>query len=187
MSKLEYKCKLKDIQTGLDGKQRIVFELNKNDYFLADKVKDFEEKDLRLGIDIWRERRSLDANAYFHLLVHEIAVVQNIGDKECKIKMNLEYGSPATDENGNKLYVKMPKSVDITQYYDYAKWIKNVVEENGFETSYYLFYKPTHTLDTKEMARLIDGVVREAQEYGIETRTPEELARLKASWGEKDE
>lgn len=183
MSKLEYKAQFKDIQTGLNGKQRIVFELEKNDYRLIDKIKQYEDKSLRVSIDVWRERRSLDANAYFHLLVHEIAECQNIGEKECKIKLNLEYGSPATDENGNKVFVKMPKSIDITQYYDYAKWVKDDVV-NGFETSYYLFYKQTHTLDTKEMSRLIDGTIETAKELGIETRTPEEIAQMKASWGE---
>lgn len=45
-----------------------------------------------------------------------------------------------------------------------------------------MVYKETHTLDTKEMARLIDGVVAEAQELGIETRTPDEIAQLKSLW-----
>lgn len=182
---MEYKAKIKDVQTGFDGKQRIVFELDKNDFRLAEKIQVLNDKDLRLNFDVWRERRSLDANAYFHLLVHEIAVAQNIGERECKIKMNLEFGSPATDENGDKVYVKLPKSVDVSKYYDYAKWIKNDVV-NGYETSYYLFYKQTHTLDTKEMARLIDGVVEEAKSLGIETRTPEELAKLKALWSEEN-
>jgi hypothetical protein len=32
------------------------------------------------------------------------------------------------------------------------------------------------------MAQLIDGVIHEAQELDIETRTPEELARLIENW-----
>jgi hypothetical protein len=45
-----------------------------------------------------------------------------------------------------------------------------------------MVYKETHTLDTKEMARLIDGVVSEAQALGIETRTPDEIAQMKSLW-----
>ena len=37
-------------------------------------------------------------------------------------------------------------------------------------------------MDTKEMARLIDGTIREAKELGIETDTPETLARYQAEW-----
>ena len=43
-------------------------------------------------------------------------------------------------------------------------------------------YKETHTLNTSEMARLIDGVVFEAQGLGIETKTPDEIAQLKSLW-----
>jgi hypothetical protein len=41
----------------------------------------------------------------------------------------------------------------------------------------------SHTYDTREMSRLIDGTVEEAKELGIETLTPEQLERMKASWG----
>mgnify|MGYP002522713106 CR=1 FL=1 len=40
--------------------------------------------------------------------------------------------------------------------------------------------------DTKEMSDFIDGIVSEAEELGIETETPDELARLKAVWTPED-
>jgi hypothetical protein len=36
--------------------------------------------------------------------------------------------------------------------------------------------------DTKQMSILIDGIVSEAKELGIETMTPAELQELKSSW-----
>jgi hypothetical protein len=39
------------------------------------------------------------------------------------------------------------------------------------------------TYNTKEMSVLIDGVVSECKELGIETMTPDELAGLKNEWG----
>jgi hypothetical protein len=44
------------------------------------------------------------------------------------------------------------------------------------------FLRGSHTYDTKEMSRLIDGVVEAAKELGIETLTPEQLERMKAAW-----
>lgn len=41
----------------------------------------------------------------------------------------------------------------------------------------------SHTYDTKEMSRLIDGIVSEAKELGIDTRTPEELSLMLEEWG----
>lgn len=143
------------------------------------------KNDLKITISEWRETRSLNANAYFHLLVHKIAEKLKIGNDECKVKMNLEYGTPATDKNGNKVIVKLPSSVNVNDFYEYSKFIAEK-EEKGLKLSYYLFYKQTHTLDTKEMARLIDGVVEEAKQLGIETMTSEQIENLKSLWSENE-
>ena len=44
-------------------------------------------------------------------------------------------------------------------------------------------YFGSSTYDTKQMSDFIDGIVREAQELGIDTRTPDEIAHMKAVWG----
>lgn len=137
---------------------------------------------LKIDICRYREQRSLNSNAYFHFLVNKIAKKMNISDSECKIRMNLEYGSIATSKNGKQVVIKLPSDVDITEFYDYAKWIGEK-EEKGLKLSYYVLYKQTHTLDTKEMSCLIDGVVEEAKALGIETLTPNELAEMKSLWG----
>ena len=40
----------------------------------------------------------------------------------------------------------------------------------------------THLYNTKEMSQFIDGVVQEAQNLDIETKTPNEIAELKSLW-----
>ena len=45
----------------------------------------------------------------------------------------------------------------------------------------------SHTFDSAEMSRLITATVDEAKELGIETMTPDEIARMNALWGEKIE
>jgi hypothetical protein len=37
-------------------------------------------------------------------------------------------------------------------------------------------------MNSKEMSELIDGTVSEAKELGIDTRTPDEIERMKALW-----
>jgi hypothetical protein len=44
-------------------------------------------------------------------------------------------------------------------------------------------YFGSSTYDSKEMATLIDGIVREAKDLDIETLPPYELERMKAEWG----
>ncbi len=43
-------------------------------------------------------------------------------------------------------------------------------------------YHGSSTYDSKQMARLIDYIVQEAKELGIDTATPDEIARMKAAW-----
>ena len=138
----------------------------------------------RYEVKEYKEKRSNDANAYFHVLVNKLARYINISDKEMKIKMNLQYGTIAKDANGNSVGVKIPQGTDITQFYDYAKWFGEC-EENGIKFDKYLFYKQTHTLNTKEMSQLINGVVEECRERGIETKTQSEINSLLESWDKK--
>lgn len=42
----------------------------------------------------------------------------------------------------------------------------------------YLMLRGSHTYDTKEMSVLINGLVEECKEQGIETLTPDELRRM---------
>jgi hypothetical protein len=42
----------------------------------------------------------------------------------------------------------------------------------------YIFFKRTSDLNKDEMNRLIEGTVDEAKNLGIETMTPDELARM---------
>ena len=128
-----------------------------------------------------QEKRSKNANDYFHTLVHKIAEVSKIGNDECKLKMNLEYGSPMRIDEDTLFAFKVPKDASVNDVVKYPKWVKETFE-NGKTYDVYMVYKETHTLNTKEMARLIDGVVSEAQALGIETRTPDEIAQLKSLW-----
>lgn len=145
---------------------------------LMNILPDIKNKPYVCEIKQYFKRRSLDANAYFHVLVDKIAKAVNKSAESVKVQMNLDYGTIASDERGLKAGFKALKSVPINQFFKYAKPIDECVE-NGKVFIKYLIYKETHTLDSKEMATLIDGVVEEAKQLGIETLTPVELAALK--------
>ena len=129
-----------------------------------------------------KKNRSLNANAYFHLLVGKIAEAMNLGEEETKVRLVLEYGTVMRDENGEKVGFKLPVSVDVNNVYKYAKWFDER-EENGHKFNCFIIYEHTHNLDTKDMARLIDGTVYEAKELKIETLSSEEIERMVSKWG----
>lgn len=136
-------------------------------------------RELAVDVRPYREKRSLTANAYFHVLVGEIAERLSVSEQEAKRQLVLEYGAKLRDETGTVVGMKLPASVEVNDIYPYARQFDERVE-NGKRFYCYLLYKPTHTLNTQEMCRLIDGAVHEAKELGIETATPQELAKMKA-------
>lgn len=168
------KGRLKDLTFGAKGEQHITVTVTSDFRQPFDDLKDYE---ISVEIKRYREPRSKNANAYFHVLVNKIAEAQNLGNDEVKRQLVLEYGTLATDETGSVLGAMLPASANMDDFYPYAKWYKSKVLD-GKEYDCYLFYKQTHTLDSKEMSRLIDGTITVAKELGIETMTPDQLARL---------
>lgn len=128
-----------------------------------------------------RNSRSLDANAYFHVLVGKIAGALSLGFEEVKTNLVTEYGAFARDEDGLKVGFKLPASVDVESIYRYVKQF-DTREENGKTFNCYIVFKQTHLMDSKEFSRLIDGAVYEAKQLGIETMPPDELAALVSRW-----
>ena len=171
--------RLVDMSIGLNRKQRITIELDA----------DFREgyarlKGTELDVDIkkYRKIRSKTANAYFHVLVNRIAAVRGGSEDVVKAELVTQYGALAKDDKGLTVGFKLPASVDASSIYPYVKCF-DTREEGGRLFNCYLVYKQTHCMDSKEMARLIDGAIEVARELGIETDTPEQLARYKQEWG----
>ena len=170
--------RLKDLTMNRDGTQNITVTVSTDFRDMFDRLKD---KDLDVEIKQHREKRSKSANAYFHVLVNKIAGELNESDESVKTRLVIEYGTIARDGDGMAIGFKMPASVNAAKYYKYIRCFDQRTE-NGKLFNCYLVYKETHEMDSKEMAHLIDGTIQEAQELGIETDTPETLARYQAEW-----
>ena len=133
----------------------------------------------------YKEKRSLNANSYFHVLVDKIAKIVGTSESEMKKQLVLEYGTPAM-QNGREIVVTLPVDTNVDDFYPYAKWIGAFEDRRGGNIyDQYIFFKQTHTLDRGEMAKLIDGTVQEARSLGIDTRTDDEVERLISKWGEE--
>lgn len=174
--------KIKDINIDLKTNS-IVLSLNINE---SQKAKDMfddlnQEEKLSISISKYKEKRSLNANAYFHLLVNKIASVTGSSDDEIKKELVVKYGTLYRDETGGVIGFKLPETVNAEKIYPYVRSFDRRIE-NGKAFICYLCYKRTHTLNTQEMSHLIDGTVSEAKELGIETMTPDELLILKEKW-----
>ncbi len=170
--------RLVDLTMGLNRKQRVTVEIDRDFREDFDRLRD---ADLAIEIKKYRNRRSLSANAYFHVLVSKIAAERGGSEDSVKTHLVCEYGTLAKDADGQTVGFKLPASVDVSTIYPYVRCF-DTREENGKLFRCYLVYKQTHLMDSKEMAHLIDGAVEAARELGIETDTPEQLARYKEDW-----
>lgn len=151
------------------GKMKVTFlldgELN---------IEEFFEKLLTIIIKPFRKKRSLDANAYFHVLVGKIAEKMNISAQECKNLMLGRYGQVEEIDGEPMVFITSAPPEYMMKYEElHTRYIDN---------NTYLIIRGSHTYDTAEMSTLINGTVDEAKELGIETMTPDELERLKSLW-----
>lgn len=134
---------------------------------------------LRIKAVRYRQKRSLDANAYAWVLMTKIANHPDISSSKEEVyeQMLQKYGTFYEDEGGY-ITITVKKTVDMTKVSGHWKHIK----DNGNFASY-LMIKGSSEYNTVEMAHFIDRIVEEAQELGIETATPDELERMKQEWG----
>ena len=162
-----------------------VLELFLNDQKWTDFMLDNADEDWEVTITAVGQKRSLNANAYFHVLCREIAKATKSSEEEVKELMVVRYGTYARDADGVICGAVVPANTDIHRFYPYCSKYGEM-EVNGKTYTQWLFLKQTHELDTHEMATLIDGVVSECKELGIETMTPQELEEMKKKWMKKD-
>lgn len=142
------------------------------------------EKEYTVTIEIKRQKRSLDANGYFWTLLKKLANKLNISYIEAYKVYIKDYG----------VYEVMPIRKDavarwVQQWQSRGDgWICESLGDSKFEGYENIkCYYGSSAYDTKEMSRLIDAVVVDCKEQGIETMTPDELMRLKQQWNrEKD-
>ncbi len=141
------------------------------------KLKEHTTSDKKLAVDIkpHRNRRSLNANAYMWVLLEKLAQALNTDKDSLYIEMLDRYGV------FTHLIVK-PEAADRVK----AGWrtVRELGEVtiNGRTGIQLQCYFGSSTYNTAEMARLIDGVVSECAEVGIETLPPAEIEALKNLW-----
>ena len=171
---MKFKGRLVDHVMLANGEQRLTIQTKDDLRGMFDQLHDH---DVAADVKRYRLPRSLDANAYFHLLVNRIAATVGSSDDEVKRELVIKYGTLETDDDGNTIGAMLPAGADVDRFHPYTRCFKSM-DLNGKPYRCYLFYKHTRDLDTAEMSHLIDGTVSEAKRLGIETMTPDQIREL---------
>ena len=177
-------CTGKLIDTSIDintRKPKVTFLLNENAFDEINEIKDIEK--LKIEAKKYRNKRSLDANAYCWVLIGKLAEKLNIKDIEVYRKAIGEVG----------VFEIFPVRNEAVERF-IETWNSNglgwVCEKFRSRLDRYTNVKAFYgssVYDSKEMSRLIDNIVTECKEQQIETMTPRELDSLIKEWGNKDE
>lgn len=133
------------------------------------------EGKLSFKIDKYKEKRSLNANAYCWKLLTEIANVLRSSKEEVYLTMLKRYGQ--------RELISVQAHIPISEYIKYCDEAGEG-KVNGKLFKHYYVYKGSSEYDTREMSVFIDGVVSEAKALNIQTDTPKQIAKMKAMWGD---
>ena len=137
------------------------------------------EKPLEITIAEVRKKRSLDANALLWKLCNEIAIVIKSDKDEVYLKMLERYGV------FTHIVVKQNVVERVKGEWKTVQEIGEVTI-NGNTGIQLRCYYGSHTYDTKEFSVLLDGVISEAKELGIELISDSDKALLLEEWGKHD-
>lgn len=158
------------------GKFIVSFEINEN---LSQETIEHLQSCEMLSIEAkkYRQKRSLNANAYAWVLMQKIAEVIHSDRESVYIEMLKKYSRDFTfvickEKAIGKLKELYRTCIDLGE-----------VNVNGMEGHQMQVFFGSSTFDSKSMSVFIDGIVSECKELGIETLSPAELERMTQQWG----
>ena len=173
--------KLKSItRNWLTGRWEVTFEVNEDITGGIDSIKD---KPLSITAKISRKKRSLDSNAYYWQLLSRLAEALHISKSRCHNIMLARYGQLEVLD-GHLVYVVVPDTPDGEEKALEADTfhIKPTSEVNkgkdGTVFQTYMMLRGSSTYNTEEMSKLINGLVDECKDKGIETLTPAQIDEM---------
>lgn len=159
-------------------KPMIKFLVNEN----LNGIESLDGKDLKIKVTKATNPRSLDANAYFHVLCDKLRQKIGISMAHMKNILITSYGQIEYIDDQALIY-KTNAPVEYVQELEEAhmKFMKQ--GEDG--AYWYKVYRGSHTYNSAEMYTLLEGTIYEAEQQGIETKTPDEIKRMEELWKEQ--
>ena len=102
----------------------------------------------------YKEKRNLDQNAKYWKLLNELALTLKISVEELHFKMLKDYSQ--------RYEILVPKDTELRGIEYYER--KSKIIRNGQEFIVYHVFTPSHELNTREFALLLQGLCEECKE-----------------------
>lgn len=150
---------------------------------LSEPPKYPQDKELSVEVKEYRKHRSITANAYYWKLLTELANKIGVSISFAHNMMLRRNPVPAMMDDV-VMTAFIPDTDDAAKQADEAeryhlKPTSKVIEGKNGDLRCYIVLKGSHEMNTEEFSRLLNNLIDECQQCGIETLTPDELARLR--------
>lgn len=170
------KGRIVDISRTLKNKQRLTIEFECD---VREVFERFSGQDVEVDIEKWSEKRSNNANRYMWTLLGKLAAVLETSKDELyrlyiqRMGIFKDYHLTEDEAKSFKVAWSMIGTGWLTEQVDFTQDGERLVIRAYYGSSRY---------NTKQMSRLINEVVKDCKENGIETMTPDELRALLDQW-----
>ena len=168
---MKLKGKVSTISKSLEDKPLITFEIDGDMPNLTDDI-------YEIALTKHRQKRSLDANAYCWVLIGKMA--EKLGKPKSEI-----YREYIKEIGAFETVCAKEAAVERLCAVWSAKglgWVYDIVPSKIDGCKVILLYYGSSTYNSQEMSKLIDLIVQDCKQLGIETATPQELALVKDEW-----
>lgn len=183
MAKIDTTGTITDINIDLKtSKTKISLLLDTKQLDIVEQLKN--EGKLNVGLKKYRKHRSLDANAYFWKLLRELcnlAEIDTVEEYKRRIKELGIFKQFRIETKDVKTFEKVWTDRGIAWFCEIA----DTEYLGDIEFKIINAYYGSSSYNSKQMSRLIDGVVQDCKIYGIETKPQAEIDSLLKEWDKK--
>ena len=176
---MKIKGRLIEIGFSLGGNPRLTIE-TKDKNTLLTGFDELHEHEVVVEVKRYSPRRSLDANGFYWLLCGKLAEKTGVGTAEIYRNHVRNIGGNCEGYCGKTEAVeKLIKAWEKNG----LGWIAETTPSKLEGCTNAILYYGSSTYDSRQMSRLIDQMVQDCKEPGIQTETPAEIARMCEAWG----
>jgi hypothetical protein len=174
--------KIAGVSFTIDGMPMVALQLNERNRALAmlDELKSLEK--LTVKLSKFKQKRSLDANAYCWVLISKIA-------EKTKIPKDEVYRNAIRGIGGNYDVVciqdKAVESLCSAWERNGIGWMTDTMPSKIEGCTNVMLYYGSSTYDCYQMKRLTENIIQDCIALNIDTKSQAEIDSLLSHWGAK--
>lgn len=140
-------------------------------------------KQLTVILKRFRKKRTMNQNAYYWKLIGMVSDKSGLSGARLHNELLREHPHPVIDDRTMSCWdvwmddteENFTKALESTTYHLYPM---DAIDSEGRRQ--FRMIRGSSTFDSAEMGALLDSLIERAKEYGVETLTPDEIARMRA-------